>query len=60
MKDVKKALLLSLDFQVALYEGNQFSTLKTYIKSGLNDFYPNFFIIIFLIQCMLKGDFFSH
>lgn len=59
MKDVKRALLLSLDFQVALNEGNQFSTLKTYIKSGLNDFYLNLFFI-FLMQCMLKGDFFSH
>lgn len=59
MKDVKRALLLSLDFQVALNEGNQFSTLQTYVKSGLNDFYLNLFFI-FLMQCMLKGDFFSH
>ena len=44
---MKKALLLSFEFQVALYEINQFGILKNYIKSELNNFYLNVFGFFF-------------
>ena len=56
---MKKALLLSFEFQVALYEINQFGILKNYIKSELNNFYLNVFgFFFFFYQGMLKVDLF--